>query len=332
MTEHRNVFPDFLGIGAQKCGTTWLYFNLSHHPELWLPKWKEIHFFDRLERRRPGWMDALLPRVGRKIRRRLATNIRKDLSKKDWHELRRDLSFYLGKRDLEWYGRIFEPCSGLVCGEITPAYSALDRRTVEDIALLSPDLKILYLIRNPIERTWSSKLKPESKSDHLDIGTMRSFAEKSFIRRRDDYVRTLDIWSSCFESSNIFIGFLEDIRFHREAFLSSIFEFLGVEGDISIPRTGRKNVRSGDTMSLDVARFLAELHLELITELARRLGGPARGWLEIAQWLLNDATGDRVPYPLWDTPAGTAFRSKVPSRLTSRPLSRFDDEGTDQRE
>jgi hypothetical protein len=26
------VFPDFLGIGAQKAGTTWLYENLRVHP------------------------------------------------------------------------------------------------------------------------------------------------------------------------------------------------------------------------------------------------------------------------------------------------------------
>ena len=40
-------FPDFLGIGAQKAGTTWLYENLRKHPELFLPEKKELHFFDR---------------------------------------------------------------------------------------------------------------------------------------------------------------------------------------------------------------------------------------------------------------------------------------------
>jgi len=38
--------PDFLGIGAQKAGTTWLYENLRHHPELYLPEPKELHYFD----------------------------------------------------------------------------------------------------------------------------------------------------------------------------------------------------------------------------------------------------------------------------------------------
>jgi hypothetical protein len=38
--------PDFLIIGAQKCGTTSLFYYLLQHPELFLPIEKEIHFFD----------------------------------------------------------------------------------------------------------------------------------------------------------------------------------------------------------------------------------------------------------------------------------------------
>jgi hypothetical protein len=40
------VYPDFLCIGAQKAGTSWLYQNLQEHPGIWLPPIKEIHYFD----------------------------------------------------------------------------------------------------------------------------------------------------------------------------------------------------------------------------------------------------------------------------------------------
>ena len=43
-------FPDFLCIGAQKAGTTWLYDNLKKHPDLGLPDVKELHYFDSRER------------------------------------------------------------------------------------------------------------------------------------------------------------------------------------------------------------------------------------------------------------------------------------------
>lgn len=38
--------PDFLGIGTQKGGTTSLHQWLSQHPQVYLPKHKEVHYFD----------------------------------------------------------------------------------------------------------------------------------------------------------------------------------------------------------------------------------------------------------------------------------------------
>ena len=37
--------PDFLGLGVQKGGTTSLHCLLEHHPEVFLPPVKEVHFF-----------------------------------------------------------------------------------------------------------------------------------------------------------------------------------------------------------------------------------------------------------------------------------------------
>jgi len=48
--------PDFIGLGAQKAGTSWIYACLFEHPQICIPK-KEIHFFSR-ERNWPkgyGW-------------------------------------------------------------------------------------------------------------------------------------------------------------------------------------------------------------------------------------------------------------------------------------
>jgi hypothetical protein len=38
--------PDFIGLGAQRAGTSWIYANLYEHPEICIPM-KEIHFFSR---------------------------------------------------------------------------------------------------------------------------------------------------------------------------------------------------------------------------------------------------------------------------------------------
>lgn len=41
------MLPNFLIIGAPRSGTTWIQENIKHHPEIFMPEQKEIHFFDR---------------------------------------------------------------------------------------------------------------------------------------------------------------------------------------------------------------------------------------------------------------------------------------------
>ena len=38
--------PDFICIGVQRAGTTWLYECLKEHPEVFVPETKELHFFN----------------------------------------------------------------------------------------------------------------------------------------------------------------------------------------------------------------------------------------------------------------------------------------------
>jgi len=38
--------PQFIGVGAQKAGTSWIYSCMSEHPDIFFPR-KEIHFFSR---------------------------------------------------------------------------------------------------------------------------------------------------------------------------------------------------------------------------------------------------------------------------------------------
>jgi hypothetical protein len=39
------VLPTFLGIGAQRAGTTWAFECLAEHPDIYVPQEKELHFF-----------------------------------------------------------------------------------------------------------------------------------------------------------------------------------------------------------------------------------------------------------------------------------------------
>jgi hypothetical protein len=49
---------DFLGIGAQKCGTTWIFSQLKKHPQIRFPVGKEVHFWDlHYQRETSCWMN-----------------------------------------------------------------------------------------------------------------------------------------------------------------------------------------------------------------------------------------------------------------------------------
>ena len=55
------TFPDFLIIGAQKCGTTFLYQLLTQHPNVKSAFHKEVHFFDLNFEKGTNWYRSNFP-------------------------------------------------------------------------------------------------------------------------------------------------------------------------------------------------------------------------------------------------------------------------------
>jgi hypothetical protein len=54
---HRNG-PDFIGIGVQRSGTSWLFECLKEHEGVFLPQ-KEVHFFNNKYERGVDWYESL---------------------------------------------------------------------------------------------------------------------------------------------------------------------------------------------------------------------------------------------------------------------------------
>lgn len=56
------VLPNFLMIGAQRCGTTLLHAIFSQHDEVFVPtRRKEVHYFDRFYDRGLAWYEEFFP-------------------------------------------------------------------------------------------------------------------------------------------------------------------------------------------------------------------------------------------------------------------------------
>jgi hypothetical protein len=110
--------PNFLIVGAQKAGTTALYSYLRRHPTILGPPWKEVSFFDRHFWRGEAWYRGHFPNTLyiRGVRRRTGS----------------------------------EP----IVGEASPSY-LFHPLAPERAARLLPGLRVIALVRNPVDRALS---------------------------------------------------------------------------------------------------------------------------------------------------------------------------------
>jgi hypothetical protein len=63
LSRRADRFPDVIGIGAEKCGTTSLHHYLTHHPQLGVQRIRETSYFDprRNWHRGPSWYQSQFP-------------------------------------------------------------------------------------------------------------------------------------------------------------------------------------------------------------------------------------------------------------------------------
>lgn len=276
--------PHFVCIGAQKAGTTWLYDRLSEQPGVWVPPEKELRFFDRIcpneellgveEQGRPG----LLARYRPLLRHPSLATVR-------W--VRR---FHFAPLSTRWYRSLFPPelVGERLAGDLTPAYSTLDERGVRFARrVLAPGCRVFLIVRNPVERVWSS-IKMlyrwrEVPIEQVEREKLRQHAEEPSHRLRGDYPRIVRLWRE---------GFGDDFavfRYDRLAedpadFLREVAAFIGADLD---PSRSELDARSNaDPAARRIPPVLHELLVERfrgeIEELERLVPGVTTGWLEEA--------------------------------------------------
>jgi hypothetical protein len=119
-TSGARMTPSFLIVGAQRCGTTSMYKAITQHPNV-LPAvlHKGVHYFDTGYDRGPGWYRGHFPLQASAGRVQRATGTRP------------------------------------ITGESSPYYS-FHPLAGERIARDLPDVKLIMLVRDPVERAYSA--------------------------------------------------------------------------------------------------------------------------------------------------------------------------------
>ncbi len=315
-------FPDFLIIGAQKAGTSWLAANLSLHPDVWTPPLKEIHYFDQRIKESPfgvslvrlcstGYTDEdWYPWYWRNQSRRLLGSLFSRSGKKPVPgTLSWALKFLALPPSDAWYASLFEQGGGRKTGEATPEYAILEEGAVARLHELMPNARIVFFMRNPIERLYSSALM---RLRHLREMGRKTEAGEAFFERfvqepevvaETKYLQSLERWQRFYPNEQIFVGFLEDIHLHPDRLLQRLHAFLGVDPSRA-QRVERHKVNAAyrETMPTRLAVHLAHAYHDDLQHLSARFGGYADFWLHCAERLTGDPPrGEELPYPLWES-------------------------------
>lgn len=219
-----NRKPDFIGIGAAKAGTTWLYEQLKAHPQIRMPHVKELHYFDHVNVKRYITLLSKKTIFGRHVRSALFFGLRP--GRVLW-----TIRYLCSTRPHADYHKLFTTDPGLVAGEITPAYARLSAEIVQSIASYHPQCKILYILRNPVERLWShanmirmSQTRYKEASDEVIYNRLndRQLAASG-------YLQNLEKWGDYFPEEQIFVGFYDELVEEPSRFMNRVCDFLQVD-------------------------------------------------------------------------------------------------------
>jgi len=211
-----SAFPDFLIAGPQRTGTTWIFRNLIAHPHLFLPGTKEIYYFSTLGKPdHPKFQFEFLEDYLAIFNESLKTRI-----KKSYDALRRCGVLYHPR----WYG------------EATATYATLKEEAISDIARLNPNVKIVLMLRDPVERTWSHakkeivrRLQPGERASDDDF--IRFFQQAGQLRRSAMH-EVVAKWRNHLPTNQIYLGDYAFLSSEPRGFLDDLCQFL----DAPLPR------------------------------------------------------------------------------------------------
>ncbi len=220
--------PSFLCIGAQKAATSWLWVMLRQHPGIWMPPLKEIHFFDHLyiPENRP-WTPS---HIRKGVTDALKWHVEHEVMNLDHFKYLVDMAMVRPFTE-EWYRFCYHrtAAEGKTLGDITPEYCTLPDEGVEYVRkLLGPELKIIYIIRNPVERAVSqlkmnlTRRGQEGEGEDFWINA----AKEPVIFQRGDYQTYIPRWEKVFPRENILYLPYRQVKADPAGLLGSIEDHL----------------------------------------------------------------------------------------------------------
>ena len=176
-------------------------------------------------------------------------------------------------RGRAWYESLFADAGdALARGECSTDYTAFPHYggVPERMAALLPDVRLVYVLRDPVERmrsayAYSLWLGTETRPIADALLTDARYANES------RYALQIEQYLACFRQDQLLLVTAEELRERRQATLSKVFAFIGVD-----PQWTPANVTT-----------------EFNTVEGRR--APRRWWRSAGDVLIRTGLGERLP-------------------------------------
>ncbi|SDQ14902.1 sulfotransferase domain-containing protein [Virgibacillus salinus] len=181
---------DFLIVGAEKSGTTWLYDNLKQIDNIYLPDTKEVNYFNKY--------NSFLE---------LNPGYQKNLS---WY-----MQFFKNRKDHQ------------LAGEASPMYLC-DSQAYKEIYKVNPEVKLIVMLRNPIYRAYSHYWYIRRKG-YID-GEFSQYVKNQDkkIIERGLYASQLKNYYKLFPDNNILVLDFDMISSNPKGLIEEVLEFLNI--------------------------------------------------------------------------------------------------------
>ena len=207
MNNVNHKLPDFIGCGFQKCATKGISTNLRKHPSLSLPEEPEqfpdyeLNFFTHPAGCNDKPSDKKTP------------------------------------EEIEWYKSFFKS-DGNIHGEFSPNYADWAQYVAKSIHDVHPDVKLLFSLRNPIDRAYSAfnhycNILPRSRKWGHEGSTWSP--DESLIWNLKNkhfdvcYSTALKHFNKYFSREQTHLIIFEQLKKQPEVTYNKIFDFLGVK-------------------------------------------------------------------------------------------------------
>ena len=211
LTGSIRVLPDFLVIGAKRCGTTSLFYHLPEHPCISKSPHDNMGFFNDNFHLGVNWYKSFFPTI-----------------------------FTRNKIKSEF--------GNFLAFDVTTTYME-EESTANNVYQIKPNIKIIVILRNPVDRAYSQyhlnlREKAEKRSfedameenmnelnkeshERYEIKPKFSVEENNYLKK-SLYAQQLRHWLNIFPMESMLILSTEEFESNQQVIYNKIFEFLNI--------------------------------------------------------------------------------------------------------